>query len=376
MSAAAKQIEDLEMRWAAQLSREHKTIAWRYGVNLTTPTINISSGKKRLGWWCSRTRTLSISSYLIKTQTWDIILEVLKHEMAHQYVTDVYNNADSHGKFFKLACQKLGVHRAFAGSGRNYDKGLQEFKGELAPEALRMLGKVEKLMALGQSGNEAEAHAASRKANYLLNKYNIGSPFSDDENPDIKYLTICHKKKRIESIQRAILSILKQYYYVDCLTSGTYHAKDDTTYKSVVLVGKEEALRVAEYTYYFLLDTSRTLWQIFIKTQAASRTDKLSFDMGFIAGVEHTHKKMFECSEMNSGSDPSLPVKIVKALMAQSRKENQIEVSRLFPKLKAIRYGRHQTSSDAFKEGYKNGKSLHIKKGLTNSDTNISGFLT
>ncbi len=100
-----RQTEDIEIRWAAQLSREHKAISWLYGVNLTTPIIDISSGEKGLGYWSYKTNTLSISSHLIKTEVWDLVLEVLKHEMAHQYVSEYYDNADIHGSYFKMACE-------------------------------------------------------------------------------------------------------------------------------------------------------------------------------------------------------------------------------------------------------------------------------
>ena len=199
--------ENIELQWASQLVREHRDISWRYGANLTTPTINISSGKKTVGLWSDKNKTLSISNYLIKNEVWDIVLEVLKHEMAHQYVSEFYNNADRHGKFFKKACKILGVHQTFVSARANYNEKLQAFKGDLPADAQKMIKKVEKLMALGKSSNEAEAQSASRKANYLLNKYNLQQINNRDENPDIKYLTICHKKKRIESIQRAILSV-------------------------------------------------------------------------------------------------------------------------------------------------------------------------
>lgn len=371
-----RQIEDIEVRWALQLSREHKAISWQYGVDLITPTINISCGEKKLGWWSAKTNTISISSHLIKTEVWDLVLEVLKHEMAHQYVSEYYDNTDIHGKYFKLACKKLGVHPAFVSGGKDYPERLQNFKGELPADARKMLRKVEKLMALGQSNNQAEAQAASRKANYLLNKYNLQQINTGDDNPDIKYLTICHKKKRIESIQRALLSILKNYYYVDCLTSHTYHAQDDTVYKSIVLVGKDEALKVAEYAYHFLVDVGQTLWQNFKRQNNGKRGDKLSFDMGFIAGIEHNHKMMFENSEKKINNDTSLPIKAVRALMEQNQKENQIVISRLFPRLRTVRYGRHQASSDAFKQGFENGKNTHINKGMTSRGTNILGLLT
>jgi uncharacterized protein YoaH (UPF0181 family) len=369
------QPHDIETRWAAQLSQEHEALSWRYRVDLTTPTINISSGETRLGWWNSKTKTISISSHLIKTEVWDIVLEVLKHEMAHQYVSKFYDDADIHGKYFKLACKKLGVHKAFVAGGKDYYQRLQEFKGDLPADAQKMLRKVEKLMALGQSSNEAEAQAASRKANYLLNKYNLQRINTGDDDPDIKYRTICHKKKRIESIQKALLSILRDYYYVNCVTSQTYHAQDDTAYRSLVLIGREEALIVAEYVYHFLLDTGQALWQVFKKKQGAKRSEKVSFDMGFTAGIRDNHELMFDNSEIKTNGDLSLPVKMTKALMSQNHEENRKEESRLFPRLTTAKYGRHKASSGAFKEGFKNGKNTYINKGVTSHGTGIAGLL-
>jgi hypothetical protein len=367
-------MNNIEIRWAAQLVKEHREISWKYGVNLLTPIINISSGKKILGLWNDKNKTISISSHLIKNEIWDIVLEVLKHEMAHQYVSEFYSNADRHGKYFKKACAILGVHPAFITGSADYHKKLQLFKGAFPEDAQKMLKRVEKLMALGQSNNEAEAQSASRKANYLLNKYNLQQINTGDDNPDIKYLTICHKKKRIESIQKAILSILRNYYYVNCLTSNTYHAHENTVYKSIVLVGRKEFLKVAEYVYNFLLDTDQTLWQDFKKKNKAQRGEKISFDMGFIAGIEHNHKIMFEDSEIKI-KNSSLPVKTVKSLMVKNQIDNKIEVSRLFPKLRTVKYGRHQTSSGAFKEGFQNGKNTHINKSITHCGKGTIGLL-
>ena len=375
IDAMENQPIDIETRWAAQLFLEHETIVWEYGVALATPTINISYGESTLGWWNPTTNTISISSHLIKTEAWDIVLEVLKHEMAHQYVSTFHDNADIHGHYFKLACKKLGVHRAFVTGTKEYNQQLQEFKGELPADAQKMLRKVEKLMALGQSNNQAEAQAASRKANYLLNKYNLQRINAGDADPNIRYLTICHKKKRIETIQKSLLAVLRDYYYVNCVTSRTYHAYDDTVYRSIVLVGRKEALIVAEYVYHFLLDTGRALWQDFKRKQGAKRNEKVSFDMGFTAGIKDNHELMFADSKIKLNGDPSLPVTLTRALMAQNHEENRQEESRLFPRLRSGRYGRHQSSSGAFKEGFKNGKNTHVNKGVTSRGAGITGLL-
>ncbi|SDU40941.1 hypothetical protein SAMN04487931_10824 [Desulfobacula phenolica] len=44
--------------------------------------------------------------------------------------------------------------------------------------------------------------------------------------------------------------------------------------------------------------------------------------------------------------------------MAQNLEEIRKEKSRLFPRLKSVRYGRHQASSGAFKEAFNNGKGF------------------
>jgi len=68
-------------------------------------------------------------------------------------------------------------------------------------------------------------------------------------------------------------------------------------------------------------------------------------------------------------------VKTVKSLMGKNQIDNQIEISRLFPKIRTVKYGRHQISSGAFKEGFKIGKNTHINKGITHRGKGISGLL-
>ncbi len=357
-------LEDMEVRWAARLLHEHRAICLQHGVFLSSPTINISSGRSTLGCWDDRTKTISISSCLIQNEVWDIVLEVLKHEMAHQYISEQGDHADIHGRHFRHACRKLGVHPAFMTAGTNYARQLEIFKGTLPAEALKMTRKIKKLLALGRSGNEAEARAASAKAVYLLNKYNLEQTLARPDLPDVRYRSICHGKKRVESIQRAILSVLKAYYYVDCLTAGTYDAREDSAYKTVVLIGRPERLAVAEYVYHFLLDRSRALWRNFKNQTLAPAGDRVSFEMGFISGIQQNHRRMFKPAQVTPGRGSVLPEKAVLALREQAREENQIEISRLFPRLKIVRSGRHSTATDAYKKGFEEGTNTQVNPGM------------
>ncbi|MCA1787637.1 MAG: SprT-like domain-containing protein, partial [Desulfobacteraceae bacterium] len=91
------QIKDIEVRWAKQLQKEHGDICYQQRVSLPTPVVSIAAGQNRLGYWTPGNQTISVSRHLIETNPWEIVLEIFKHEMAHQYVSEYFDNADAHG---------------------------------------------------------------------------------------------------------------------------------------------------------------------------------------------------------------------------------------------------------------------------------------
>jgi hypothetical protein len=313
---------------------------------------------------------------LIETNPWEIVLEIFKHEMAHQYVSEYFDHADSHGKGFKTACDILGVHPAFAGTGSPREEHLAAFKGTLPEKAQTLLRRVEKLLALGQSSNESEARAASRKASYLLNKYNLDRIAKADTNAsDIRYLYLHSGKKRMETIEKIILRFLEDFYFVDCVITAVYDAQTDEEYKAGVLIGKQEALVVAEYVYRFLLDTSRKLWQDFRKKNAGQRTGKVAFDSGFMKGIRTNHEKMFKKPEdAATPGDTSLPIAAVRTLRVQCRAENHREKMRLFPRLSKGR-SYYYTDENAFRQGMAQGRKTHIHRPVEHQTTRITALL-
>jgi hypothetical protein len=367
---------NIEIRWAKQLQKEHRRICYQQSVSLPTPVIGIVSGKNRLGYWTVDNQTISISRHLIENNPWEFVLEILKHEMAHQYVSAYFANADCHGKGFKTACAILGVHPAFAGSGCNQKEHLAAFTGTLPEKAQTLLRRVEKLLALGQSSNESEARAASKKANYLLNKYNLERIAKDETDAsDIKYLYLRTGKKRMESIEKLILGFLEKFYFVNCVIATIYDAKTDEEYKAGVLIGKQEALVVAEYVYRFLLNTSKSLWKDFRKKHAGQRTGKVAFDSGFMQGIRTNHEMMFkENNDAENNGDSSLPVAAVKALRVKCHAENNCEKTRLFPRLRKDRSS-FRMDKNAFHQGMEQGKKTHINRPVEHKQTGITALL-
>lgn len=366
---------DIEVCWAKQLQKEHGRICFTQSVSLSRPVISIVSGKKRLAYWSTGNKTISVSRDLIESRPWEIVLEIFKHEMAHQYVSEYFGNAESHGQAFKSACKILGVHPAFSGSGCNQEQ-IAAFMGTLPETAQKMLRRVEKLLALGQSNNESEAQAASRKASYLLNKYNLDR-FAGNENDasDIRYLYLRTNKKRMESIEKQILGFLKDYYFVSCVIATIYEPQTDEEYKAGVLIGKKEALVVAEYVYRFLLNTSKELWKDFRKKHSGQRTGKVAFDLGFMKGIRSNHEMMFkEHDDVKTNADTSLPVAAVKALRVTCQVENNFEKKRLFPRLRKERTS-FRMDKNAFFKGMEQGKRTHINRPVEHKNTGITALL-
>ncbi|MCP4023998.1 MAG: DUF2786 domain-containing protein, partial [Desulfobacteraceae bacterium] len=218
--------------WCLQLVNEHEKICFLHQTSLSRPTFFISKSRTKLGSWDPGLNMISLSAHLIETQPWDMVLEVLKHEMAHQYVSEKYQNSDHHGPCFLNACKALGVHPAFQTAAAKCQMDITLIKGRLQDDALNTLNKIKKLLALSHSTNEYEARAASQKANNLLAKYNLDK-ISAKEFDSLKtcYISITHKKKRLDRLQKAISCSLLSFYFVDTVISHTYDAKTNETYR-------------------------------------------------------------------------------------------------------------------------------------------------
>ena len=355
--------------WGLQLLHEHDNICYQTNISLFQPTINISNNMGRIGQWDQKTRTISISKKIIESQSWSVVIEILKHEMAHQYVSEYFQGEDNspHGDNYKYACKILGVHPVFMKATGDIRDDANIFQEDISFQAKQMLSKVEKLMSLGHSDNQNEAQSASRKANYLLHKYKLDGA-KENINHDITYKVICHQKKQIELIQKRIASLLGGYYYVDTVLAPFYDQHDLKEYKAIYLFGKNEDLKIAEHVYHFLYRTAIHMWKNYQKETKDRK--KTSFMIGFAQGVFDNHKEMF--SEMNKGNDSeeNLPIQSVNMLIQKAHEENSLEVRRVFPRLCSGKQKVNIGSKSAFHRGYEEGINTHIRKPLEDKANN------
>jgi len=137
---------------------------------LMAPAIELNISESVLGRWLHATRTLEISRPLLLAQPWGVVVEVLKHEMAHQYVSEVLGAEDEapHGAAFRDTCRRHGIDARATGMPTENAVFADD-------KEARMVERIARLLALAESPNVHEAEAATLAAQRLMLKYNLES---------------------------------------------------------------------------------------------------------------------------------------------------------------------------------------------------------
>jgi predicted SprT family Zn-dependent metalloprotease len=370
---------EYKRKWLHQLQKEFRQICSWYKVSLAAPAFRISDSLATFGSWNPETRTISIASALINEYSWDVVINVLKHEMAHQYVHEylLRGRETPHGPAFKEACAKLGVMFPFntatgntpkvfsAGNDHNYDL-----------EYERKVNKVRKMLSLAGSCNEHEAAAAMSKANSFIRKYNLERLESIDTSY-YNYEIINPGKKRLHVIERRIASLLMDYFYVDIVYSELFDPGSLETYKTIEMLGAQENVAFASYVYEFLRYRSDLLWQNYRKnTRAAGKLRKtyiLGLLQGFREKLEKEEKKGTLPAEITEGAKT---YKTISALVVAKDPGLTDFMSRRFPRLRKVQYRASGIyCADTYTAGKVEGRKITIHKAMTRTDGNRGRLL-
>ena len=205
---------DLNKRWVLQLDKEYENICFQYKVRLKKPLIIIENLQKSWGLWDSSMRQILISYDLILNYSWETVINILKHEMAHQIVCDILKSNDLHGDDFLKSCNMIGLSKSFCKASISLDEKIIHWKDN-APgqEEVSILRKIEKLLSLAQSANENEALLAMENVQNLYAKYHI-KKISDEKNQEYFSLIVNFKKKKIPAPHSLASYILQQHFFV------------------------------------------------------------------------------------------------------------------------------------------------------------------
>ena len=347
--------------WTEELYREYDHLVFTYRLrHLKPPLIAIEDLTSVWGRWHPVTRTITISAALIQQHKWDVVLEVLKHEVAHQVVTELFSGDHTHGPAFQRACALLGVASWAAQASGTLPRDIPSWRErQLTGDQERLLRRAEKLLSLATSANEHEAVLAMERVRELYARHNL-ERLKARRGAAMVHLLLSRGKKRIDTAESMIGSILVEHFFVKVIFSDSYDAKARSRHKVLEVLGADENVLMAEYVYHFLYRQVHALWDAYRKRTGKTVAAKASFIVGVLAGFRDKLRQQ----TVHGGA---LAKDEQTALVALSGQELDDYVQTRHPRLVSRNSGRGRRDLATYHEGHSQGGKLTLHKPVAQS---------
>ncbi|HMU38327.1 MAG TPA: DUF2786 domain-containing protein [Pseudomonadota bacterium] len=323
----------------------HQLNATLFRRALMPPQIALSPKTSRLGCWEPHTRSLEMSEALVFRHPWGHVLEVLKHEMAHQYVHEVLGRTDetAHGAAFLAVCKKWGIDASSSGLPKTATRSEQD----LSPQAQK-LRRIARLLSLAESQNLHEAESAMQKAQDLLLKYNLELP--TQKTTSHSFLHLGKPARRVDEHLRLIAMVLGRYFFVETIWVKSFDVQTGLRGSILEILGRPENLEMAAYVYEFLSQQAERLWSEH-KRGLANRRDRRTFLSGVISGFSNRLK------QQNLAQQEQGLVWVADAELSHYLRQR-------YPNIRHVR-SKGQPKNSARSAGERAGERLVLHKPLT-----------
>lgn len=224
------------------------------GSGILAPNFKIVDVTSYLGQWTTVSREMAFATKLVTGRSWNEVLEVLKHEMAHQYVHEVLgvHYETSHGPTFQMVCKQYKIDPAARG----------EIDATQTTTTNHIVEKVQHLLKLADNAGatDAEREAAATAAHNMMLKYNIELVARNEERGyTVRYLG--GVTGRIQAYMSEVAGLLVKYYFVECIWMSSYDPRSKKKGHELEVCGREENVEVAEYVYDFLCRSAVESWE-------------------------------------------------------------------------------------------------------------------
>jgi hypothetical protein len=239
---------------------------------LRAPTLALADGAHKLGQWLAADRRIELQRAFVVDGAWGVVVEVLKHEMAHQFVTEALGDPDPtpHGPAFRAVCERHGIDAAATGVP----------DAAPSPEADRVLARVAKLLALAESPNVHEAESAMAEAQRLLLKHNLDVT----ARSAYSFRHLGTPSGRVCEAERILANILNDHFFVECIWVPAWRAREGKRGSVLEVCGTTLNLTIAEHTHAFLLHTADRLWEAYRRDHAIGNRDRRTYQAGVMTG--------------------------------------------------------------------------------------------
>jgi hypothetical protein len=362
--------ESLEHRIVHGLSCEWENALWLLPPQdrnrMKRPFFGLRDMKSRLGYWSDEKNELALSRSLVMNCPWDDVREVLFHEMAHQYASQVLGagNAPSHGPAFKKACRLLRANSKASGNFRLLHETLRD---KATHENDRILIRIKKLMSLAESQNRFEAEAAMTKAHMLIKKHNIDL-MRETSHRDFVSIFVGTPALRHHREAYHLANLLQTFYFIQGLWVSAYVVEKGKMGRVFEISGTVSNINIASYVYDFVTTYIHTQWNRYNALKRLNRYRKTDFAVGIIEGF---------CNKLNTGKQEVRHASPTRALVKTEDPLLKQYMSYKYPNTRSFQRTASNQDDKILKDGYAIGKKLVISKGIThrqNSGMQIPHF--
>ncbi|MCP4443897.1 MAG: DUF2786 domain-containing protein [Myxococcales bacterium] len=351
--------------WLASLHRELVEIYYEQKFKGRRPSIRLSDSKQHWGSFDPLDFEITISPTLIAECPWWVVVEILKHEIAHIFVHAAFPNEERpHGKRFQAVCSSLNV--AEWARGATVGKALDELRtlfdwrtAHLDARTEKYRSRLEKLLALANSTNENEALVAMQRARELQDNHHL-EELDRGQPTRFVNLELNSGKQRHAPYEGRIASILINHYHVEAVFIARFNAETLRNEATIDLMGSREDVLLAEYVHGFLHRSAESLWQAHRKNNGAKGLRaRNSFIRGLLVGF---HKKLDDQNSSKEKNDGALSEH--SALIQAGERGREEFKRKRYPRL-VKRSSSARVDSGAFTHGKSEGGRLSIRTPIT-----------
>lgn len=365
----------MEQAMVRTLYREWDQVVWGLGKKdpalasgMKRPGIIISDMERLLGKWDPSRHEISLSRELVVTGRWDSIVEVFRHEIAHQAASTLpaASGQSPHGPLFRGCCELVGANPRASGTYQTLEERVW---GNADDGPDRLMLKVKKLMSLASSDNRNEAENAAAKAGELIAKYNMDI-IDGDRDRQFESIIITPPALKRSQAESLMVSLLSSFYFVRPVWIPVYIPASDKMGKALEISGTPENLKIADYVFHYVLGHAARRWERYRKQHPSCRS-RSGYMTGVVSGFRQKLEEGRRASEAVSGSGVGASSQVMV------REDHRLVryFHRRYPALQTTRVHAVSSSRAAFQSGLSEGRHLIVAKGISDTGAGAERFL-
>lgn len=244
------------------------------------------------------------------------------------------------------------------------DRLCSKFGGTMTPEVEapkevnmdKVIEKIKKLLALSQSPNEAEAAAASIKAQQLLTQYNLNAADLQEQSEEVGTFEVEVSSKAVSWKQFLVCGIAKANF----CKAFTYVTASKTMRRvALTLVGRPANTKVAKLQYEYLSQTVERLAQL----ETGDRAYKNAFRLGCANRISQRLKDSVEQQKEYGFTYENVTTSALAIRSLYERTEEEIDDYMDGKKIKKPSAAKY-SSARGYSAGVQAGNSVSLDKQI------------